>query len=115
METETLDKLFLELSQVTKARTAREIELESALEDANRMCRSAMAIAKNDGKANWPAFTDRLRESLERQHMVMHPGQNVPALAARGLEQAPKNHAGDGQPSGLPAAHGSASSEIPTD
>jgi len=35
---------------------------------------------------------------------------NDPALATRGLESAPENHAGDGQPSGLPAAHGSASS-----
>jgi len=38
---------------------------------------------------------------------------NDPALAARGLEPAPENHAGDGQPSGLPAAHGSASEKSP--
>jgi 2-methylisocitrate lyase-like PEP mutase family enzyme len=31
METETIDKLFLELSQVTRAKTAREIELEKHL------------------------------------------------------------------------------------
>jgi hypothetical protein len=40
--------------------------------------------------------------------------QNDPALATRGLEAAPENHAGDGQPSGLPAAHGSASEKSPT-
>lgn len=79
METETIDKLFLELSQVTKAKTARQIQLEKALEDANGMCRSAMAIAERNGDANWPAFTDRLRESLLRQHAVMYPGQNVKA------------------------------------
>lgn len=31
METETIDKLFLELSQVTNAKTARESNLESAI------------------------------------------------------------------------------------
>jgi hypothetical protein len=31
METETIDRLFLELSQVTKAKTARELELEKVL------------------------------------------------------------------------------------
>ncbi len=30
MQTESIDRLFLELSQVTKARTAKEIELENA-------------------------------------------------------------------------------------
>jgi hypothetical protein len=32
METETLDKLYLEWSQFTKARTAREIAMEKALQ-----------------------------------------------------------------------------------
>lgn len=31
LETETIDKLFLELSQITKAKTAREIYLERLL------------------------------------------------------------------------------------
>jgi adenosine deaminase len=31
METETIDKLFLELSQVTKAKTERELALEKSL------------------------------------------------------------------------------------
>lgn len=38
---------------------------------------------------------------------------NAETLATRGLESAPENHAGDGQPSGLPAVHGSPSSESP--
>lgn len=33
MDTETIDKLFLELSQVTSARTKRERELESDVEE----------------------------------------------------------------------------------
>lgn len=52
-------------------------KLLTALEDANGMCRSAMAIAERNGEANWPAFTDRLRESLLRQHAVMYSGQNA--------------------------------------
>jgi len=43
---------------------------------------------------------------------------NDPTLATRGLETRPENHAADGQPSGLPAVYGSASSlqspETPT-
>jgi hypothetical protein len=31
METETIDKLFLELSQVSKAKTERELQLERVL------------------------------------------------------------------------------------
>ena len=46
------------------------------------------------------------------------PIPNAGTLATRGLESAPENHAGDGQPSGLPAVYGSASSlkslETPT-
>lgn len=81
METETLDKLFLELSQVTKAKTAREIKLEQALADANYMCRSAIMIAERNGEANWPAFTARLRKSLLRQHAVMYGDQDASDLA----------------------------------
>jgi hypothetical protein len=36
METELIDKLFLELSQVTTARTKRELELEGDVEDLRR-------------------------------------------------------------------------------
>jgi rRNA-processing protein FCF1 len=37
METETIDKLFLELSQVTNAKTRREIELEAEIERLGRV------------------------------------------------------------------------------
>jgi hypothetical protein len=42
------------------------------------------------------------------QHLV-HSLQSTldTMLATRGLESTPENHVGDGQPSGLPAAHGS--------
>ena len=35
--TETLDKLYLEWSQFTRARTGREMELEMRLAEANRI------------------------------------------------------------------------------
>ncbi len=52
--TEAIDKLFLELSQVTKAKTAREILLEDLLT-------SARAIAERGGKDTaWDRFSERL-------------------------------------------------------
>lgn len=46
----------------------------SVLKDANHMCRSAMEIAKRDGKdTNWETFRARLQESLLRQHAAMYP------------------------------------------
>ena len=38
MDTETLDKLYLEWSQFTKAKTKHEIYLESTLNNALHMC-----------------------------------------------------------------------------
>lgn len=74
MTTETIDRLFLELSQVTKAKTQREILLEAALASANAMCRSAYQIASRKGEhTGWEDFTARLEESLVIQHKVMHP------------------------------------------
>lgn len=51
-----------------------EIErLQTALEDANGLCRSAMAIAKRRGlRTNWTAFEDQLEGSLIRQREVMY-------------------------------------------
>ena len=43
MATEMIDKLFLELSQVTNAKTKRELELEAELEEAIRIIRQGKA------------------------------------------------------------------------
>lgn len=54
METKMIDKLFLELSQVTKAKTAREMTLEShiaQLVEAGRMLRAKSQDAGNN--AQW--------------------------------------------------------------
>lgn len=57
MTTETIDRLFLELSQVTNAKTAREIELEDLLT-------SARAIAERGGEGTaWVRFSNRLAEA----------------------------------------------------
>ena len=64
--------------------------LKTALEDANGICRSAMAIAERGGReTNWDAFTGQLRESLQRQHAVMYPPENA-KCAATGSER--KDH-----------------------
>lgn len=54
MELETVNKLYLELSQVTTAKTARELELEDLLI-------SARAIAQRNGAdTDWDVFDRRL-------------------------------------------------------
>ena len=56
MELETVNKLYLELSQVATAKTARELELEDLL------C-SAHAIAARKGKDTaWDRFAESIKE-----------------------------------------------------
>lgn len=49
MSTETLDKLYLELSLISKAKTAREIELEAKL---------ARAVAALNSVNNWTTCSE---------------------------------------------------------
>lgn len=57
MELETVNKLYLELSQVTTAKTARELELEDLLA-------SARVIAQRQGADTaWERFDQRLAEA----------------------------------------------------
>ena len=54
MELETVNRLYLELSQFATAKTARELELEDLLV-------SARAIAEREGKDTaWSRFSQRL-------------------------------------------------------
>ncbi len=54
---ETLDKLYLEISQFTHAKTERELELEDLLT-------SAHAIAKRKGEGTaWDRFSERLTQA----------------------------------------------------
>ena len=63
MDTETLDKLFLELSQFTKAKTAREIELENLVEqlcnDLNQTHDELLGAKgnPNPSELDWPGWT----------------------------------------------------------
>lgn len=78
MDTETIDRLFLELSQFTGATTAKELRLAKALDSANSLCRSASDIAKRRGKqTNWEAFEKKLDASLLVQHMAMYPDHHA--------------------------------------
>ena len=47
-----------------------------ALESANKICRSAFAIADRDGKTtNWQGFRARCKDSLAIQHAALFPEQ----------------------------------------
>ena len=49
----------------------------AALESANEMCRSAMAVAERAGTStNWEPFKRKLAKSLKLQHSVMYPEQS---------------------------------------
>ena len=57
-----------------KAAPSRVKRLLAALEEANEVCRFAYQVASRGGaETNWPAFTKRLEEALDRQHKIMHP------------------------------------------
>jgi len=73
MELDTINKLYLELSQIATAKTAREIELRNVLERANDVCRSMHAIAEREGaETNWPAFKAQLKAALQEQFAFIH-------------------------------------------
>ena len=57
MELETINKLYLELSQVATVKTSRELELEDLLT-------SARCIAQRQGlKTAWKRFDERLQKA----------------------------------------------------
>lgn len=57
MEFETINKLYLELSQIATAKTKRELELEDILT-------SARAIADRAGEGtNWQRFSERIEKA----------------------------------------------------
>jgi len=55
METETISKLFLELSQFTDAKTAREISLEIKVDELASHVRILAAAIRKDNPDNGPA------------------------------------------------------------
>lgn len=70
MKTETIDKLFLELSQVTKAKTAREIQLEKAIKGALRL--EDVWLPKDDPS---PEHADEYRAlGFMRQNFILALG-----------------------------------------
>ena len=63
--------------------------MSEALKDANDMCRSAMEVAKRDGKAtNWETFRAKLHESLLRQHAIMYPQNDQDHLTGESIHHA---------------------------
>ncbi len=75
-DTDTIDRLFLELSQFTKATTGKEMALTAALLEANDICRSAYQIAERGGAdTNWSAFQMQVEAALKVQHAILHPSK----------------------------------------
>ena len=66
MDTETLDKLYLEISQFTEAKTNREIKLATALDDLMGDVRDFISD-ENNGLGPNP---DRLRIALRQAEKV---------------------------------------------
>ena len=63
METETLDKLYLEWSQFTQARTARELRYEQLLRQAATACECVPKGVRNGDHISLPG---RIRAALEK-------------------------------------------------
>lgn len=61
-DTESIDRLFLELSQFTKATTGKELKLENRVAELEDLLRSAHCIAMRNGQdTNWDAFCGQLQ------------------------------------------------------
>ena len=74
LELDTINRLYLELSQVATAKTARELKLEAMVQSANNVCRSMHAIVERDGRdTNWEAFERLLSDELKAQHALLWP------------------------------------------
>ena len=74
METETIDRLFLELSQVTQATTAKELAMRAALAD---MLAGWRYIRQSHGDLYGVGW-DRAQEKAEVA-LGLQPGQEMPA------------------------------------
>lgn len=76
MDFEVINKLFLELSQVTTATTSKEIKLLEALREANDLLRSTYSIAERKGEStNWDGFSKNVLRALEKQHRLLYPSK----------------------------------------
>lgn len=75
METDTIDRLFLELSQVTKAKTARETELETLVmrqaDQARKLCHQIEECGASNALTTASIMASRLRMDL---YVAAYPG-----------------------------------------
>jgi hypothetical protein len=64
MERDTINKLYLELSQFATAKTARESDLEARVAELEDLLTSARAIAERNGvDTAWARFSQRLAKA----------------------------------------------------
>lgn len=91
MTTETIDKLFLELSQITTAQTQKELWLHQRIKELTDLLESARAIAMRKGEdVAWERFAARLGSEgisgiTPKVFRVLEGDPNPPKKAAEAL------------------------------
>ena len=92
MTTEVIDKLYLELSQISQAKTAKELtlkdtcdcltdeihQLQEMLKAANDVLRSCYAVCERQitsptQSTNWESLLAVVKRTLEEQHKYFYP------------------------------------------
>ena len=72
LETDTIDRLFLELSQVTKARTNRDMDFEFAVRQAGDIYALTYSIAERKGEdTDWEALKKLIGNAMEDQKDIL--------------------------------------------
>lgn len=70
---QVMNQLYLELSQFTTAKTAREVFLERVVKEANECLRSAYHIASRKGEVvAWERFIGQIEKCLNAQQPILY-------------------------------------------
>lgn len=70
---QVMNQLYLELSQFTTAKTAREVFLECVIKEANECLRSAHSIASRKGEVvAWDRFLGQIEKCLNVQQPILY-------------------------------------------
>jgi len=75
---QVMNQLYLELSQFTTAKTAREVFLECVIREANECLRSAHHIASRKGEVvAWNCFLEQIEKCLNTQQPILYGSRKV--------------------------------------
>lgn len=75
METEAIDRLFLELSQFTKAKTKREIELAQTKDAAMRVAEGLIVILEETFALLTESQASELNAKVSKLAVTLHPNR----------------------------------------